>query len=106
MSAVDKLHKLYSSTTSPVVWARSTGVEVLNELDVLKAGIMGAAGGQSESGARGGRRPSFFWETIASGVEALAGGTRVAGAVGDGLRSTAGGILQRLTKVVSGPGRE
>ncbi len=35
MSAVDKLHKLYASTAPPVVWARSTGVEVLNELDRL-----------------------------------------------------------------------
>ena len=33
MSAVDKLHKLYSSTAAPIVWARSTGVEVLNELE-------------------------------------------------------------------------
>ena len=108
MSAVDKLHKLYSSTSSPVVWTRSTGVEVLNELDALKAGIIGAAGGQSESSARvgGSGRPSFLWETVASGVEALSGGTRVAGAVGNGLRSAAGGILQRLTRVVSGPGRE
>jgi hypothetical protein len=47
MSAVDKLHKLYSSTAPPIVWARSTGVEVLNELDALKAGIIGAAGGQT-----------------------------------------------------------
>jgi len=39
-------------------------------------------------------------------VEALAGGTRVAGTVGNSLRSAAGGVLQRLTRVVSGPGRE
>jgi ubiquinone biosynthesis monooxygenase Coq6 len=45
MSAVDKLHKLYARTEPPVVWARSTGVEVLNELDTLKAGIIRAAGG-------------------------------------------------------------
>ncbi|KAH9975601.1 hypothetical protein BJV74DRAFT_782076 [Russula compacta] len=98
MSAVDKLHKLYSSTAPPVVWARTTGVEVLNELDALKAGIIGAAGGQSSD--RGG--PGILWRTVASGVEALVGGTRVAGAVGSGLGSVAGGILQRLTSAAAG----
>ena len=98
MSAVDKLHKLYAITAPPVVWARSTGVEVLNELDALKAGIISAAGGQSSP--RGGA--SFPWETVASGVEALVGGARVAGAVGSGLRSVAGGILQQLARVASG----
>jgi len=98
MSTVDKLHKLYASTAPPVVWARSTGVEVLNELDALKAGIIGAAGGQSSTG--GGA--SFPSETVASGVEALVGGARVAGAVGSGLRSAAGGILQQLARVASG----
>jgi len=50
-SAVDKLHKLYASTAPPIVWARSTGVEVLNELDVFKSGIIGAAGGHSSTHA-------------------------------------------------------
>jgi ubiquinone biosynthesis monooxygenase Coq6 len=98
MSAVDKLHKLYASTAPPVVWARSTGVEVLNELDAIKAGIIAAAGGQSST--RGG--VSFPWEMVASGVEALVGGARVAGAVGGGLRSVAGGILQQLARAASG----
>lgn len=87
MSAVDKLHKLYASTAPPVVWARSTGVEVLNELDTVKAGIIGAAGGRS-------RVPGSPWEIVAGGVEALVGGTRVVGAVGTGLRSVVGDILR------------
>ena len=33
MSAMDKLHKIYTTDLAPVVWARSVGVEVLNELD-------------------------------------------------------------------------
>jgi ubiquinone biosynthesis monooxygenase Coq6 len=108
MSAVDKLHKLYSSTVAPIVWARSTGVEVLNELDTLKAGIIGAAGGQTGSDARGSRGggPSVLWETVAGGAEALVGGTRVAGVVRTSLRSVVGGVLQQLKRVVSGPGRE
>jgi ubiquinone biosynthesis monooxygenase Coq6 len=108
MSAVDKLHKLYSSAAPPIVWARSTGVEVFNELDGLKAGIIGAAGGQTESGAHNGGPASAIWGTVASGVEALVGGTRVAGAVENGLRTAAGGVLQQLVRAVSagGPGRK
>jgi ubiquinone biosynthesis monooxygenase Coq6 len=98
MSAVDKLHKLYASTAPPVVWARSTGVEVLNELDTLKAGIIGAAGGRSN----GRSVPGSPWEMVAGGVEALVGGTRVVGAVGSGLRSVVGGILQQLAGSVPG----
>ncbi|KAI9509757.1 ubiquinone biosynthesis hydrox [Russula earlei] len=100
MSAVDKLHKLYATTAPPVVWARSTGVEVLNELDALKAGIISAAGGQSR--AVGGE--SFPWSTVANGLEALVSGARVAGAVGSGLKSVAGNILQQLVRVTSDPG--
>ncbi|KAI0248972.1 hypothetical protein BJV78DRAFT_1130345 [Lactifluus subvellereus] len=100
MSAVDKLHKLYASTAPPVVWARSTGLEVLNELDALKASIIGTAGGQSS--ARGGA--GFLWSTVASGVETLVGGAQVAEAVGSGLRSAAGRVLQQLAAAASGPG--
>jgi ubiquinone biosynthesis monooxygenase Coq6 len=55
MSAVNKLHMLYASTALPIVWARSTGVEMLNELDVLISGIIGAAGGHPSAHARDGR---------------------------------------------------
>ena len=99
MSAVDKLHKLYASTARPVVWARSTGLEVFNEVDALKAGIIGAAGGQP--GVRGG--PGFVWSTIASGVETLVGGAQVASAVGRGLRSAAGRVLEQLAAAASRP---
>ena len=99
MSTVDKLHKLYANTAPPVVWARSTGVEVLNELDTLKAGIIGAAGGRSGV-------PGSPWEMVAGGVEALISGTRIVGALGTGLSSVAGGILQQAARVVSGPGKD
>ena len=95
MSAVDKLHKLYASTVPPVVWARSTGVEVLNELDTLKAGIISAAGGRSSAGIV----TSSPWGVVAGGVEALVSGTHV---IGTGLKSVAGGILQQLARVASG----
>ena len=92
MSAVDKLHKLYASTAPPVVWARSAGVEALNELDTLKAGIISAAGGRSSAG----NVPGSLWEMVAGGVEAvepLVSGARV---IGTGLKSVTGGILQQL----------
>lgn len=102
MSSVDKLHKLYASTVPPVVWARSTGVEVLNELDTLKAGIISAAGGRSNANIVAGSP----WEMVAGGVEALVSGTRVIGAVGTGLKSVAGGVLQRLARVASVYGKD
>ena len=94
MSTVDKLHKLYASTVPPVVWARSTGVEVLNELDTVKAGMISAAGGRSSAGIV----PGSLWGMVAGGVEALVSGTRV---IGTGLNTVAGGMLQQLARVAS-----
>lgn len=68
MSAVDKLHKLYSSTLEPIVWARSVGLEVLNELDSVKAAIMMDAGGGRFA------RSGWKWNLLARGVEGLATG--------------------------------
>jgi ubiquinone biosynthesis monooxygenase Coq6 len=102
MSAVDKLHKLYASTAPPVVWARSTGVEALNELDTLKAGIISAAGGRSSAS----NVPGSPWEMVAGGVEAvesLVSGARV---IGTGFKSVTGGILQQLVRVASVHGQD
>lgn len=41
------MHKLYASTAPPVVWARSVGLEVVNELDSVKAALMFSAGASS-----------------------------------------------------------
>lgn len=70
MSAVDKLHKLYSSTCEPIVWARSVGLEVLNELDTVKAALMMDAGG--------GRSTGSGWNLLAWGVEGVATGLSAA----------------------------
>ncbi len=102
MSVVDKLHKLYARTEPPVVWARSTGIEVFNELDTLKAGIIRASGGQSSTGSA----PGSPWEIVPSAVEALVGGSRVVGAVEASLKSVAGSILQQLARVASVPGKD
>jgi ubiquinone biosynthesis monooxygenase Coq6 len=90
MSAIDKLHKLYSSTFEPLVWARSVGLEVINELDVLKAAIMAVAGGsKSETfGATGG------WQSAAKGMETLNRGVGAAQVVGEMIGNGLQGLLK------------
>jgi len=72
-------------------------LEVLNELDALKASIAGGAGRQpsAQAGATG-----SFWETVAGDVEILVG-TRFAEAVGNGLKFVATGALQQLARAAS-----
>ncbi|EJF64010.1 ubiquinone biosynthesis hydrox [Dichomitus squalens LYAD-421 SS1] len=92
MSACDKLHKLYSSTSEPVVWARSVGVEVLNELDSVKAAIMLNAGSRSSRTRPSGRQigANFAADAVESIARSVAGvstlTTGVAGLVGEGLQ--------------------
>lgn len=88
MSATDKLHKLYSSTSRPIVWARSVGLEVVNELDSLKAGIMVTAGGKGRRTTQG-----AAWELAGKTVEHVSAGLNAAQVVGKGLY---GSVLQRL----------
>lgn len=75
LSATDKLHRLYAATAQPIVWARSVGLEIVNELDTLKAAIMMSAGsavavskGRAERGDG-----SKIADTTATAVE-IAGG--------------------------------
>lgn len=70
MSAIDKLHKLYSNDMESIVWARSVGIEVLNELDSVKAAIMAIAGAQTsveEVPAR-----NVAWDFAGSAVQTFA----------------------------------
>lgn len=46
LGTVDKLHKLYSAGSGPVVWGRSLGLEVVERLGPLKGFLMGAAAGR------------------------------------------------------------
>jgi len=89
MSAIDKLHKLYSSTFEPLVWARSVGLEVINELDAVKAAIMAVAGGSRNEmfGATG-------WPSAAAGVETLTRGVGAAKVVGDMIGSGLQGCMK------------
>ncbi|OSX60240.1 hypothetical protein POSPLADRAFT_1148165 [Postia placenta MAD-698-R-SB12] len=100
MSAVDKLHKLYSTTASPVVWARSVGVEVLNELDTIKAAIMMSAGSSRRSSTQ-----EVGWSVAASGIETLARNINTAKALGGGVLGLAGAGAQSLLKQFANMGR-
>jgi ubiquinone biosynthesis monooxygenase Coq6 len=69
MSAIDKLHKLYSNEMEPIVWARSVGIEVLNELDSVKAAIMTIAGAQTGVGKAPAR--NFAWDFAGNAVQSF-----------------------------------
>jgi ubiquinone biosynthesis monooxygenase Coq6 len=84
MATVDKLNKLYSLEIPPVVWARSVGVEVLNELPSLKAAMMGSAGGSSEGAPQTGP-----WSTLANAYEAA----QKARVLAQGIGSLAAGAI-------------
>lgn len=73
MSAIDKLHKLYSNEMEPIVWARSVGIEVLNELDSVKAAIMTIAGASAQTGI-GKEAPArnFAWDFAGNAVQSFA----------------------------------
>ena len=87
--AVDKLHKLYASQLSSVVWSRSVGVEVLNELDTLKAAVMLGAGTNRGSS----HTSSLGWDIFASGSENVGAGVRVARALAQGLQGVTASVL-------------
>lgn len=98
MAACDKLHKLYSATAEPIVWARSVGVEVLNELDSVKAAMMLSAGSRllsiRPSGAQLGAN------IAATGLENLARGISGVRTLTEGVANIAGAGVQRLLQSV------
>ena len=49
LGAVDKLGKLYSVGSGPVVWARGVGLNAVDQMEGLKAWFMRQAGGQSQT---------------------------------------------------------
>ena len=104
LSAVDKLHKLYSTTLPPVVWARSVGLEVINELDTIKAALMITAGGGG-GGPRAGSGGGWGWDVAARGLENLSAATDTAKVVGSGLANVVGAGLQQVGNAFSQIGK-
>ncbi|KAG2089225.1 uncharacterized protein F5147DRAFT_726145 [Suillus discolor] len=94
MSAVDKLHKVYSPTAQPVVWARSVGLEVINELDSVKAALMMNAGASSRLQNASG------WDLFAKSIKSLAGAAStskmVSRMIGAGIQELAKNSGQRI----------
>ena len=68
MSSIDKLHKIYGTDNEAVVWARSVGVEALNQLDSIKAAMMMSVGADSSKQSSG----SIGWNLAGNAVETLA----------------------------------
>lgn len=96
MATVDKLHKIYSTEAEPIVWARSVGVEVLNELDALKAAIMMSAGARSGVD----NTHASAWNTAAQGIETLAAAVQNGKAVGGILGGMAISALHNVTTLI------
>jgi len=101
MSAIDKLHKLFTSSAEPVVWARSVGVEVLNELETFKAAIMMSAGSTRRSSTR-----AVGWSVATSGIEALVRGMGTARNIGEGVAGLVGASVQGLVKQLANSARK
>ncbi|KAF5336069.1 hypothetical protein D9611_006401 [Ephemerocybe angulata] len=94
MAAVDKLHKLYTTELEPVVWARSVGLEVLNELDSVKAAIMMQAGANAQ------QHGSPGWNAAASVIQNASAAVETVSAVVPALsRTIIGGIGNLLAQV-------
>ncbi|KZT37735.1 ubiquinone biosynthesis hydrox [Sistotremastrum suecicum HHB10207 ss-3] len=88
MSAVDKLHKLYSSQLPPVVWARSVGLEVVNELDSLKTALMLSAGADSRTTPNPWNAAADGVTLVNNGIEFLkTGASVISGTVGSAVRN-------------------
>jgi len=94
LSAVDKLHKLYSTTSQPIVWARSVGLEVVNELDTLKAAFMMSAGATANT--------STFRQVASEGygtaMKTLDAARTMVGSIGKAASSTLVNILNNGTR--------
>ncbi len=97
MSAFDKLHKIYSTDSQPIVWARSVGVEVLNELDSVKAAIMMTAGAKVNKSSPG----ASAWSMAGSAVEMVSSTVHTAGAVGGAIGNALGSALRNLSRRTS-----
>ncbi|KAI0369821.1 ubiquinone biosynthesis hydrox [Pilatotrama ljubarskyi] len=99
MAACDKLHKLYSVTAEPVVWARSVGVEVLNELDSVKAAMMLTAGSRPSHARPSGTQ--FGANLAATGLESLARGISGVRTLSEAAANMASAGVRRLLQSVT-----
>ncbi|KAJ7733227.1 ubiquinone biosynthesis hydrox [Mycena maculata] len=99
MSVMDKLHKLYSTSFEPVVWARSVGLEVVNEFDSVKTALMMEASGQNGRG-------TSVWDVTAKVVENFAATTDAVRIIGTGVSGMFGAGIQSILKASSTSSRK
>jgi ubiquinone biosynthesis monooxygenase Coq6 len=99
LSATDKLHHLFRSRIPVVNWARSLGMDVINELGPVKKALMERAGARSLSHSdRGGS----VYHTAADALDGwksfkgLAGFAASAG--GEVVKNGARRLLERIAK--------
>lgn len=90
---MDKLHKLYTTEFEPVVWARSTGLEIVNELDSLKAAIMITAGADSQSSGM-----ATGWDALSKGIQSMDNVAQIARTIGGGIGGLLGPGAHALTQ--------
>ena len=74
------------------MWARSVGVEVLNELQTLKGAVMGFAGAE---GSKHGDPSAAKWSAVAAGVETIESMKKLGEAAASGLSSIARKAVER-----------
>lgn len=98
MSAVDKLHKLYAREERPIVWARSTGVEVLNELPFIKRIMMAVGGSHPHKPTSPGSGVSFS-SAASSAAETLYSASKTASMLASNARVMAPIIASRLSSM-------
>ncbi|GEM08919.1 ubiquinone biosynthesis monooxygenase COQ6 [Rhodotorula toruloides] len=82
LSACDHLESLFRRTNAPVVWARSTGITVLDAMEPLKEVLMAQAGSVKTSNGRGAARSAGAWGAVASVLENIGRAREVVGLVG------------------------
>lgn len=104
LSTCDHLFSLYRSQNPLITWARSTGLETINELTPLKKLFMAGAGANAST-VRGGDRGRAnrsrgvgAWGVVADGIETVRGGIKVASALGG---FVLGQVKQRVGSVAA-----
>ena len=88
-----------------MVWARSVGLEVINELDTIKAALMITAGGGMGRPRLGSGSGGWEWDVAARGFENLNNAADAAKVAGSGLANVVGVGLQQLGDAFSQIGR-
>ncbi|KZP01541.1 ubiquinone biosynthesis hydrox [Calocera viscosa TUFC12733] len=96
LSVTDKLHKLYGSESAPVVWARSAGLEVINELFAVKGAIMASAGAAREEPDAGKAVMRFAADAVEVGASTLHGAKTLLTGLGTLAGTTAGRAIGNL----------